>query len=516
MPPVAGDAVEYSFAVTNTGAVTLGSVGVSDRLAGLSAIRYTWPDAAGVLTPGQVATGTASYVLTQADVDAGAVANTATAVGITPQGGSVPSGPAQAVVPLDPAPGLAVVKTAALADGATGAAGDRVDYRFTVTNAGGVTLTSVTVSDRLQGLSDLAYTWPGTAGVLAPGQSATATATYTISQADVDAGSVSNLATAAGTAPDGQIVDAPPAQAVVPLNPTPGLALVKTAVFSAGSTGTVGSTVQYAFSITNTGGVTLSGVSITDQLSGMTAPAYTWPGAAGVLAPGQSASATATYLVTDGDLDAGTVSNVATATGRTHDGAEVTSPPAPATVPLPAVIAEQGTPGMELTKSGTLAEGASGQVGDLVYFTFVVTNTGTVPLTSVSISDPLEGISPVRFGAWPSQVGRLEPGEAVTATANYALTSDDVARGSVVNTAFAHGTHEDTPVEVGSNTVTVPLAPLPSPSGPQPMVAATGAAPVFDSLAHTGLDALPYGMGALGLLLAGGLLLILRRRSRES
>jgi LPXTG-motif cell wall-anchored protein len=35
-------------------------------------------------------------------------------------------------------------------------------------------------------------------------------------------------------------------------------------------------------------------------------------------------------------------------------------------------------------------------------------------------------------------------------------------------------------------------------------------------LARTGQDALPIGIGALALLLAGGLTLLIRRRTRES
>lgn len=75
-------------------------------------------------------------------------------------------------------------------------AGDGVQYTFTVTNAGGGTLTGVTVNDPMPGLSALTYTWPGASGVLAPGQQVTATATYTLTQADVDAGTVANTATA--------------------------------------------------------------------------------------------------------------------------------------------------------------------------------------------------------------------------------------------------------------------------------------------------------------------------------
>ncbi|MDN4613108.1 hypothetical protein P5G50_01475 [Leifsonia sp. F6_8S_P_1B] len=506
---VAGDRVEYTFTVTNTGTVTESDVTIEDQLTGLSGISYAWPGAAGVLAPGQVVTATASYVITQADVDAGSVANTALATGKTPGGETVPSGPGESVVPLNPAPGLTVVKKAALASGATGAAGDVVTYTFTMTNSGGVTLSKVTVADRLAGLSSPEYSWPAEAGVLAPGQAATATASYTITQADVDAGSVGNVATATGTTPGGDTTDAPPAEAVVPLNPTPGLSVVKTATLAQPGEGAAGDAVNYTFSVTNTGGVTLTGVSISDRLAGLSGIEYTWPGATSVLAPGQTATATAAYIITTADVAAGAVSNVAIAKGRTPGGDDVTTPDTPATVPLPHVEEPQsGEPAIGITKSGSLAPGSLGQVGDEVLFTFVVTNTGSVPLDSVSISDPLPGVSPIAFGDWPGTPGHLEPGQAVTATATYALTAENIQRGTVENTAWAHGTGGGKTVDGGSNTVNVQV--------PQQLAPAAETPDLGETLARTGQDALPIGLGALSLLLIGGLVLMLRRRPQES
>jgi LPXTG-motif cell wall-anchored protein len=125
----------------------------------------------------------------------------------------------------------------------------------------------------------------------------------------------------------------------------------------------------------------------------------------------------------------------------------------------------------------------------------------------VSISDPLPGVGPISFGQWPGEAGHLEPGQAVTATATYALTAEDVARGSVENTAWAHGEGDGKDVDGGSNTVSVPIPKL---------VAWSGQPDVGQTLARTGQDALPIGLGALGLLLIGGLVLLLRRRPQES
>ena len=77
----AGDRIPYSFAVTNTGAITLRNVAVADdRVAGTVTCPVT------TLAPGASTTCTATYTITQADIDAGSVVNTATVSGTTPTG----------------------------------------------------------------------------------------------------------------------------------------------------------------------------------------------------------------------------------------------------------------------------------------------------------------------------------------------------------------------------------------------------------------------------------------------
>jgi hypothetical protein len=69
--------------------------------------------------------------------------------------------------------------------------GDRIDYTFTVTNTGDALLTNVDIADDTATMS-------GGPISLAPGasNSTTFTASYTLTQADIDAGSVVNIATA--------------------------------------------------------------------------------------------------------------------------------------------------------------------------------------------------------------------------------------------------------------------------------------------------------------------------------
>ncbi|WP_406245416.1 hypothetical protein ACI7YT_10155 [Microbacterium sp. M] len=427
----AGDTIEYTFTVTNTGNVTLADVSVADELDGLSGLTYgQWPGEPGTLAPGEQVTATATYVVTQSDVNTGRVDNTATATGIPPAGEDV-SDTDDETVPLPQDARIEVVKTGALEDGATGRAGDVVEYEFTITNTGAVTLTDVALADELEGLSEITYgTWPGAAGTLQPGESVTATATYALTQADVNAGGVENTVTVTGNPPNGDPVTDED-EVTVPVDSAPAIELVKTGVLD--GTGIAGDVVNYAFTVTNRGGVTLTDVTVADELAGLSEITFgQWPGETGVLEPGESVTATATYVLTQADVNAGGVDNTATTTGNPPAGDPVQDED-DVTVPVDSASS------IDLVKTGTLEDGATGRVGDVVTYTFTATNTGTVTLNDVSITDELEGLSDIAYGAWPGAAGTLQPGEQVTATATYTLTQADVNTGQVENTATTTG-----------------------------------------------------------------------------
>ncbi|WP_150546821.1 DUF7507 domain-containing protein, partial [Mesonia oceanica] len=154
------------------------------------------------------------YTITQSDVDNGNVSNQATAIGNYTDGNGNPqttqdlsssSSTTQddtTVTPFGQNPGIALIKTSIFNDeNGDGFAqvGETIDYAFEVENTGDVTLTNVTVTDPLVSVSG------GPLASFAPGavDNTTFTATYTITQADVDNGSVSNQATATGTYTDG-------------------------------------------------------------------------------------------------------------------------------------------------------------------------------------------------------------------------------------------------------------------------------------------------------------------------
>ena len=297
----AGDTIDYSFVVTNSGTVTLDPVAVSDPLVGAVSCPVT------TLAPGESTTCSATYVLTQADVDAGSVTNTATATGTPPVGDPVDATDS-VTTGIDQSASIALDKQAGTPSGS--GAGDTVDYSFVVTNTGNVTLDPVSVDDPTVGAVDCPVS------SLAPGASTTCTATYVLTQADVDAGHVANSATVSGSPPTGADVTAVDTTDTA-IVAGPAVGLVKTAGAPSGNA--AGDTIDYSFVVTNTGNVTLDPVSVDDPLVGpVTCPA-------GPLAPGATVACSAvTYTLTQADVDAGAVDNTATATGTSPGGADVT------------------------------------------------------------------------------------------------------------------------------------------------------------------------------------------------
>jgi hypothetical protein len=119
------------------------------------------------------------------------------------------------------APAITMLKSAPPSDAASFTVGQTITYSFVVTNTGNVTLTNVTVNEgTFTGSGTMsAPTCPDGAASLAPGAQVTCTATYVVTQADVDAGSISNTATTTGTPPSGPPPVSPPSTSTVTAKP---------------------------------------------------------------------------------------------------------------------------------------------------------------------------------------------------------------------------------------------------------------------------------------------------------
>jgi uncharacterized repeat protein (TIGR01451 family) len=337
----AGATVTYSYLITNTGNVTLTDVHPQDTaFSGTgtpSPITCPLPDIrrgpAPTLTldPGGSATCTGTYTLTQADADAGKVTNTATATGTPPTGPAVTSAPSSATVTIPGHPVIVIVKTAS--PRSLSRAGDTVRYHFLVTNTGSVNLTGIKVNDKLHGLSAVACP----SATLSPAKDMTCAASYRLTQANVNAGKVTNTATTTGTPPSGPAVTSPPSSVTVVIPASPALVIKESA--SPASFDAAGTTINYSYQVTNTGNVTLTGIKVNDPLPGLSAVGC--PSA--TLNPGQDLTCTATYVTTQADVGVGSVANTATVTGDPPTGSPVVPVPSTLVIAVPSPV-HRGTP----------------------------------------------------------------------------------------------------------------------------------------------------------------------------
>ncbi|WP_292786524.1 MULTISPECIES: DUF7507 domain-containing protein [unclassified Microbacterium] len=458
----AGQTITYSFLITNTGNVTLTDVGVTEAVftgTGTPPV-VTCPAGAASLAPGATVTCTAPYVVTQEDVDAGGVTNTATVTGNPPGPGTPPvSPPSTVVVPSIESPGITVVKSASPSTAADYDVGQEITYSFVVTNTGNVTLTDVTVDETaFSGSGEMSpITCPAGAASLAPGAQVTCTATYTLTQADVDAGRLTNTATATGTPPSGEPPVSPPSTVQIPGDPQPALTVVKSADRS--TITAAGQTITYSFLVTNTGNVTITDATVTEtSFSGTgTAPVVTCPEAASSLAPGAQVTCTAPYVVTQADVDAGGVTNAATVTGNPPGGGEPpVSPPSEVEVP------SDPQPAMTVVKSADRSTITA--AGQTITYSFLVTNTGNVTITDATVTETsFSGTGTAPVAECPAGAASLAPGAQVTCTAEYVVTQADVDAGGVTNAATVTGTPPG-----GGEPPVSPPSEVEVPSDPQP------------------------------------------------
>ena len=181
-----------------------------------------------------------------------------------------------------------------------------------MTNTGTTTLTGVHVTD------NKVATVSCPDSTLAPGASETCIGSYTVTQADVDAGSVTNTAIGHATNPQAVAVASPSSSVTVQAS----LATSKLSVVEASSATTyhaAGVVIHYTFKVTNIGTTTLSGVHVTDNV----ATSLSCPSSS--LAPTASETCTGSHTVTQADVHAGSITNTVVAHATNPHAVAVTS-----------------------------------------------------------------------------------------------------------------------------------------------------------------------------------------------
>jgi gliding motility-associated-like protein/uncharacterized repeat protein (TIGR01451 family) len=465
--PGEGDIINYMFTVTNEGNLTLSDIVVTDPL--LEApnpvvpIVFVSGDTNGnmLLDIDESWIYAADYALTQENVDAGEVENQATATGTLPSGDTVSdlSHPvdvtldAPTIVEICQAPIIALVKTGVFNDeNGNGCAEPKesITYSFKVFNLGNVTLSNINIVDNL-------VTVTGGPITLAPDTTDenSFSAEYFITQEDIDAGFVENQATVTGTSQLGDTVsDLSDEISEFDNNPTitnlcqsGSIVIVKEAAYDAGGDCTQpGKAIDYTFTVTNGGNVSLSGIVVDDPLLGgvLAGPDSGDDDGDGELDVRETWIYTGSYIITQADIDAGEVMNQATAEGTAPDGTVVSdaSGSTSATNDVTITVLCQD-PRVSLEKSGVFDDNNGDgipQVGETITYVFKVTNTGSVTLFDLVIEDDLPGIEILG-----GPIAELLPGEedSDTFTGTYAITLGDIEQNEVINQAIVRGMTAD-------------------------------------------------------------------------
>jgi uncharacterized repeat protein (TIGR01451 family) len=387
-----GDTVVYSYRIINSGNLELSNLtAVDDRLGALTL-------AATALAPGAETSATASYVVSEADLP-GPLVNNVVVTG-TPSAGPQVTTSDSATVVFQTQPGLTVVKTPNVFDATVGTT---IDYTYRVINSGDVTLSGLLAVDDQLGPIILDAT------TLAPGAETSGAASDLVGEADLP-GPLLNRVIVTGTPPVGHAVTGH-ASAAVALTSNSALRVEKSAnVTTAG----IGTTVTYAYQVTNSGNVTLSNlVAVDDKLGPILLTTTT-------LAANETATGNASYVVREADLP-GPLINTVVVTGTPPVGAPVVGSTG-------AVVELVSDPGIAVAK---IANVAAAEVEDVIVYTYWVTNTGDVTLNNVTAVDD-------KTGSVSLTSTTLAPGISATGTASYAVTEADLP-GPLVNTVVASG-----------------------------------------------------------------------------
>ncbi len=305
-----------------------------------------------------------------------------------------------------------------------------LSYTYSLTNIKAAPLVPVVVDNNATGISCPAS--------VAASASFTCTGTHTATQAELDAGVVTNttystplcsgLTLAANTIVTTTLVDQNPA---ISLEKTP----------SVSATSIVGTVVGYVYKITNSGNVTLTApFSVTDDKIAN----VDCSGAASTLAPGAFTTCTASYTIQPIDITNKQVVNNATASNTfvDRDGNDQNI-----TASASAVVY---TPPIFLTIVPSAPEATA--PGQVITYTYNIKNLLSTPVTSPSVVD--DKISVDCSGASAS----IAAGATTQCTGSYTVTQADMDSGApIVNTATATAISDGAPGTSNAVTLTVPI-----------------------------------------------------------
>lgn len=287
------------------------------------------------------------------------------------------------------------------------ALGEVVTYKVTVTNIGSTVLESVTVND------ENSEEKVETATNIAVNGKAELTFTHIVTEADIKEGEVVNVATSDGKETEKVTVETEEPFTKYELHKE----VTGTDANNDGKYA-LGETITYKVTVTNKGNQTVENVVVTDNNSEEKTATVN-----GELKPGESKDVTFTHIVTEKDITAKKVVNVATIG---DDSSTVTTD------------TEDPNPDFVVTKTATKLNGTNVngeiavKVGDKVTYVITVENTGNVTLENVVVTDEL-------LPEFSHTIATLNRGadNKVSVTVEYTVQEKDIKDGKLVNIAKA-------------------------------------------------------------------------------
>lgn len=190
---------------------------------------------------------------------------------------------------------------------------------------------------------------------------------------------------------------------------------------------TLGATINYFYALLNGGTSEITGpFSVTDDKTTVICPTP-----AGPLSPTATVTCSSTYTILQSDLDNGTLTNNASGSAFDPDGDTVNTNTDSLTINS---SQDQRLGLVKSITSGDLYVAA----GDVVEYSYVLTNTGNVTLTGNGAASEFTVTDDRSTVTCPSTPTSLAPTETVTCTSTYTITAADITAQSVTNTAQGH------------------------------------------------------------------------------
>ncbi|MER3317445.1 MAG: gliding motility-associated C-terminal domain-containing protein [Allomuricauda sp.] len=359
------ESILYTFTLTNTGGVDIDEITLEDQLldgAVPGPLDGTDNGNDGILSVGETWTYEAVYAITQEDIDNSIVVNQAlvngeivtTEISVSDLSHDInlnDDGPTRTEVPNDActegSASIGLIKEGIAADVDGDGCVESIRYTFTLTNLGDTDLAQVSLEDDL-----LSGNIPGPAsesidenGILQVGEVWTYIGLYPITEQDIINGSVINqaivFAEPVGTnnqvadfSDDDSNLENDPTRTPVPNDACPGdggngtllfgIAVIKTGVSIDNDFDGCDDSIDYNFSVTNTGSINLDNVILNDELLGGTINGLleSIETVDNILQPGEEWIYTATYNLTQEDIDGIFVDNQATVTADLEDSTD--------------------------------------------------------------------------------------------------------------------------------------------------------------------------------------------------